>query len=114
VREFTYERPLLVRDALAQVRRNEGAVFLAGGTNLVDLMKDEVETPRQLVDVRSLGLGGISLAADGSLVIGAATPNSDTAADAEVRRRYPALSQALLAGASGQLRNMATVGGNLL
>ena len=85
-----------------------------GGTNLVDLMKDGVETPTRLVDVRSLPLDGVRETADGGLLIGATTTNSDIAAHPEVRRRYPALSQAILAGASGQLRNMATVGGNLL
>jgi xanthine dehydrogenase YagS FAD-binding subunit len=110
MREFDYHRATTVDEAL----RAEGARFLGGGTNLVDLMKLGVETPSRLVDVRFLPLAGVRTTADGRLVIGATTTNSDVAADAEVRRRFPALSQAILAGASGQLRNMATVGGNLL
>ncbi|MFI6925851.1 FAD binding domain-containing protein [Nonomuraea spiralis] len=112
MREFAYERATDVRDAL--IAADGGARYLAGGTNLVDLMKAGVESPARLVDVRRLPLAGVAEAPDGGLVIGATTTNSDLAAHPEVRRRYPALSQAVLAGASGQLRNMATVGGNLL
>ncbi|MFF4621277.1 FAD binding domain-containing protein [Nonomuraea jabiensis] len=112
MKEFAYERPTDVRDAL--IAADGGARYLGGGTNLVDLMKEGVEAPTRLVDVRRLPLAGFSEAPDGGLVIGATTTNSDLAAHPEVRRRYPALSQAVLAGASGQLRNMATVGGNLL
>jgi xanthine dehydrogenase YagS FAD-binding subunit len=111
VREFDYHRAATVGEAL---RHAEGARFLGGGTNLVDLMKLGVETPSRLVDVRFLPLAGVRTSSGGRLVIGATTTNSDVAADPEVRRRFPALSQAILAGASGQLRNMATVGGNLL
>ncbi|BCB89981.1 FAD binding domain-containing protein [Phytohabitans suffuscus] len=114
MKEFAYRRATGVRDALALVAADPGARYLAGGTNLVDLMKVEVEAPTRLVDVRHLPLGGVGEAPDGGLVIGATTTNSDAAADPRVRRRFPALSQAILAGASGQLRNMATVGGNLL
>jgi xanthine dehydrogenase YagS FAD-binding subunit len=114
VREFAYRRPARVRDALTLAAGNDGARYLGGGTNLVDLMKDGIEAPARLVDVRYLPLDGVREAPDGGLVIGATTTNSDAAAHPEVRRRYPALSQAVLAGASGQLRNMATVGGNLL
>jgi xanthine dehydrogenase YagS FAD-binding subunit len=114
VREFGYQRATRLRDALTLVGGNDGARYLGGGTNLVDLMKDGVETPTRLVDVRSLPLDGVRETPDGGLVIGATTTNSDAAAHPEVQRRYPALSLALLAGASGQLRNMATVGGNLL
>lgn len=114
MKEFVYDRPMQVREALALVADDDGARFLAGGTNLVDLMKDGIETPSRLVDVRRLSLDGVREAPGGGLVIGATTTNSDAAAHPEVRRRYPALSQAVLAGASGQLRNMATVGGNLL
>ncbi|MEU8268754.1 xanthine dehydrogenase family protein subunit M [Sphaerisporangium sp. NPDC049002] len=114
MREFGYQRPRQVREALALVDGDDGARFLGGGTNLVDLMKDGIETPTRLVDVRRLPLDGVREAPGGGLVIGATTTNSDLAAHPEVRRRYPALSQAVLAGASGQLRNMATVGGNLL
>jgi xanthine dehydrogenase YagS FAD-binding subunit len=112
MREFAYQRATAVRDALAA--GHDGARYLAGGTNLVDLMKQGVETPDRLVDVRFLALDGINATPDGGLRIGATTTNSDAAAHPEVRRRYAALSQAMLAGASGQLRNMATVGGNLL
>ncbi|ATL82656.1 xanthine dehydrogenase family protein subunit M [Streptomyces malaysiensis subsp. malaysiensis] len=114
MKEFSYERPEQVREALALVDGDDGARFLGGGTNLVDLMKDGIESPARLVDVRRLPMAGIRESPDGGLVIGATTTNSDLAAHPEVRRRFPALSQAVLAGASGQLRNMATVGGNLL
>ncbi|GAA2117210.1 FAD binding domain-containing protein [Actinomadura alba] len=114
MKEFAYHRPSQIREALTMVVGNEGAQYLGGGTNLVDLMKDGVEMPTRLVDVRHLPLDGVRAAPGGGLVIGATTTNSDAAAHPEVRRRYPALSQAVLAGASGQLRNMATVGGNLL
>ncbi|MEV6862070.1 xanthine dehydrogenase family protein subunit M [Streptosporangium subroseum] len=114
MREFAYRRATQVRDALTLVAEHDGAQYLGGGTNLVDLMKNGVETPDCLVDVRHLPLDGVRETPDGGLVLGASTTNSDAAAHPEVRRRYPALSQAVLAGASGQLRNMATVGGNLL
>jgi xanthine dehydrogenase YagS FAD-binding subunit len=114
VKEFAYRRATDVRDALTLAAEIDGARYLGGGTNLVDLMKNGVEAPTRLVDVRSLPLDGVREAPDGALIIGATTTNSDAAAHPEVRRRYPALSQAMLAGASGQLRNMATVGGNLL
>ncbi|HEV7653031.1 MAG TPA: xanthine dehydrogenase family protein subunit M [Actinophytocola sp.] len=112
MREFAYQRARRVREAL--VAGGDGARYLGGGTNLVDLMKNGVEAPARLVDVRFLPLDGVRDAPDGGLVIGATTTNADAAADPGVRRRFPALSQAVLAGASGQLRNMATVGGNLL
>ncbi|GGM26386.1 FAD binding domain-containing protein [Dactylosporangium sucinum] len=114
MRAFAYARTTQVRDALNLVAQHDGARFLAGGTNLVDLMKAGVESPARLVDIRSLALHEIDGTPDGGLVIGATATNSAVAADAQVRSRYPALSQAILAGASGQLRNMATVGGNLL
>ncbi|WP_312489987.1 xanthine dehydrogenase family protein subunit M [Sphingomonas sp.] len=91
-----------------------GARFIAGGTNLLDLMKLQVETPDTLVDITRLDLGDIEEREDGGLTIGALVPNSDLAADARVIARYPVLSRALLAGASGQLRNKASTGGNLL
>ncbi|MBN2972601.1 xanthine dehydrogenase family protein subunit M [Roseomonas aeriglobus] len=90
------------------------ARFIAGGTNLLDLMKLQVETPAKLVDISRLDLAEIEKIDDGGLRIGALVPNSDLAADPRVRDRYPVLSRALLAGASGQLRNKATTGGNLL
>jgi xanthine dehydrogenase YagS FAD-binding subunit len=114
MRAFAYARPTDVRQALQLRGEDEGAGYLAGGTNLVDLMKDGVERPSKLIDVRQLPLAGVREEADGSLFIGSTTSNSDAAANLDVRRRYPALSEAVLAGASGQLRNMATVGGNLL
>lgn len=91
-----------------------GATFIAGGTNLLDLMKLEVMTPDRLVDISRLDLGGIGPTSDGGLRIGAMVRNSDLAADMTVRRDYAVLARALLAGASGQLRNKATTGGNLL
>jgi xanthine dehydrogenase YagS FAD-binding subunit len=114
VREFAYDRALDVSGALALLDADPDARFLGGGTNLVDLMKTGVERPTRLVDVRELPLDGIEVTADSGLRIGATVTNSDLAAHPEVRRRYPALAQAVLVGASGQLRNMATVGGNLL
>lgn len=114
MKEFTYQRPTLVRDAVAAVAATPGARYLGGGTNLVDLMKAGVEIPDRLVDVRHLPLAAVRESPGGGLVLGATTTNSDAAAHPGVRRRYPAVAQAILAGASGQLRNMATVGGNLL
>ncbi|MEV2213459.1 xanthine dehydrogenase family protein subunit M [Streptomyces sp. NPDC050997] len=114
MREFDYRRAHDVSGALALLDADPEARFLGGGTNLVDLMKAGVERPARLVDVRELPLDHIEVTADGGLRIGATVTNSDLAAHPEVRRRYPALTQAVLAGASGQLRNMATVGGNLL
>ncbi|MEU4610043.1 MULTISPECIES: FAD binding domain-containing protein [Streptomyces] len=114
MREFGYQRVFDVSGAVALLDADPDARFLGGGTNLVDLMKTGVERPGRLVDVRELPLDTIELTRDGSLRIGATVTNSDLAAHPEVRRRYPALTQAVLAGASGQLRNMATVGGNLL
>ncbi|MFJ8145918.1 FAD binding domain-containing protein [Streptomyces sp. NPDC096094] len=114
MREFGYERADDVSGAVALLAADPDARFLGGGTNLVDLMKTGVERPALLVDVRELPLDGIEPTADGGLRIGATVTNSDLAAHPEVRRSYPALTQAVLAGASGQLRNMATVGGNLL
>ena len=115
VKPFRYERPADVGEAIALLDgASERARFLGGGTNLVDLMKLGVETPDVLVDVNRLGLDGITRTDGGGVRIGAGTRNSDLAVDKTVRREHPVLSEALLAGASGQLRNMATVGGNLL
>ncbi|MFR9730298.1 FAD binding domain-containing protein [Saccharopolyspora sp. MS10] len=114
MKEFEYERAADVRSATALLAAEPEARFLGGGTNLVDLMKVGVEAPTRLVDVRGLPLDRIEVAEDGGLRIGATVTNSELAAHPEVRRRYPALAQAVLAGASGQLRNVATVGGNLL
>jgi xanthine dehydrogenase YagS FAD-binding subunit len=114
VKEFGYEEAPDVPGAVALVKETPGARFLAGGTNLVDLMKLGVEQPELVVDVSRLPLGRIDVGEDGGLMIGATVSNSDLAADPVVRTRYPVLAQALLAGASGQLRNMATVAGNLM
>jgi xanthine dehydrogenase YagS FAD-binding subunit len=112
MRAFTYERATDARAAVAAVSR-AGAKFISGGTNLIDLMRLEIEQPTHLVDISRLPLRNIE-DLDGGLRIGAQAANSDTAADARVRTRYPVLSQALVAGASGQLRNKASIGGNLL
>jgi xanthine dehydrogenase YagS FAD-binding subunit len=114
LKPFRYERANDERGAVATLAATPGAKFLAGGTNLVDLMRLGVETPALLVDVRRLPYDRIEARDDGGLRIGAGVRNSDLAADLRVRRDYPALAEALLAGASGQLRNLATTGGNLL
>jgi xanthine dehydrogenase YagS FAD-binding subunit len=113
MRPFTYERATDARAAVA-VAVQTGAKFISGGTNLLDLMKLEIERPAHLVDISRLALRKIEALPDGGLRIGAQAANSDTAADALVRARYPVLSEALLSGASGQLRNKASIGGNLL
>ena len=109
---FTYERAADAQAALALGAR-AGAKFLGGGTNLVDLMRETIEHPAVLIDVTGLS-AGIEDTADGGLRIGAGVRNTALAADRRVRERFPMLSQAILAGASAQIRNMATVGGNLL
>jgi len=114
MREFGYERVYDVSGAVALLGADPDARYLGGGTNLVDLMKTGVERPARLIDVRDLPLDQIEATPDGGLRIGATVTNSDLAAHPDVRSRYPGLAQAVLAGASGQLRNMATVGGNLL
>jgi xanthine dehydrogenase YagS FAD-binding subunit len=114
MRPFTYERAASPAEAAAAAARVQGARFIAGGTNLLDLMKLEIETPAHLIDVNGLGLDKIERASDGGLRIGALVRNTDLAADKRVRRDYALLSRALLAGASGQLRNRATTAGNLL
>jgi xanthine dehydrogenase YagS FAD-binding subunit len=114
MRPFTYERASGLREAAAAVAARPGAKFIAGGTNLIDLMKLEIEQPIHLVDISRLPLRLIEETPEGGLRIGAQVPNSDLAADLRVRRRYPLLSQALLSGASAQLRNKASTAGNLL
>jgi len=114
MREFTYERAATPQEAAAKARQTQGAKFIAGGTNLLDLMKLEIETPPHLIDVNGLGLDEIEKTADGGLRVGALVRNTTLAADMRVRRDYGVLSRALLAGASGQLRNKATTAGNLL
>ncbi|WP_279213039.1 FAD binding domain-containing protein [Delftia acidovorans] len=111
---FTYERPQSPAQAAAAVAARPGARFIAGGTNLLDLMKLQIETPVHLVDVNGTGMDTVEPTAQGGLRIGALVRNSDLAAHARVRRDYGVLTRALVAGASGQLRNMATTGGNLL
>jgi xanthine dehydrogenase YagS FAD-binding subunit len=111
---FRYQRASDVPGAVAMLAEAPRGAFLAGGTNLVDLMKLGAATPDTLVDVRGLTTDRIEAEPDGGLLVGAAVSNSDLAADRRVRSRYPVLSQALLSGASGQLRNLATTGGNLL
>ncbi|KOG49221.1 FAD binding domain-containing protein [Streptomyces decoyicus] len=113
MRPFTYERSTDAQAAVAAVSRT-GAKFISGGTNLLDLMKLGIEHPSHLVDISRLPLREIEELPDGGLRIGAQAANSDVAADARVRTRYPVLSQALVSGASGQLRNKASTGGNLL
>ncbi|MFI9612051.1 FAD binding domain-containing protein [Streptomyces sp. NPDC052023] len=113
MRSFTYERATDAQAALAAVSR-DGAKFISGGTNLLDLMKLDVETPSHLVDISRLPLRSIEELPDSGLRIGSQAANSDVAADERVRARYPVLSEALVAGASGQLRNKASTGGNLL
>jgi xanthine dehydrogenase YagS FAD-binding subunit len=114
MRSFTYERAQSPAAAAAAAERIQGARFIAGGTNLLDLMKLEIETPAHLIDVNGLALNRIEPTADGGLRIGALVRNTDLAADLRVRRDYGLLSRALVAGASGQLRNKATTAGNLL
>jgi xanthine dehydrogenase YagS FAD-binding subunit len=113
VRPFRYERAADEAGAVAAVAE-PGAKFLGGGTNLVDLMRLGVESPSLLVDVTRLPFDRIEPIEDGGLRIGAGVRNSDLAADSRIRDRYPALAEAVLAGASGQLRNLATTGGNLM
>ncbi|MFI9583527.1 FAD binding domain-containing protein [Streptomyces sp. NPDC052236] len=114
MKPFAYVRAGSADEAVDAFTAHPGAQFLGGGTNLIDLMKHGVETPELLIDVSRLPLDGVEETPDGGLRIGAAVRNSDLAAHPTVRTRYPALSQALLSGASGQLRNAATTGGNLL
>ncbi len=114
MRPFTYSRAASIEEAASTAAVTQGARFIAGGTNLLDLMKLQIETPTHLIDVNHLGLDRIEPTAEGGLRIGAMVRNTDLAADKVVRRDYAVLSRALLAGASGQLRNKATTGGNLL
>src|SRR5258708_11908894 len=111
---FRYERASDASSAVALLGQEPGGVFLAGGTNLVDHLKLGVSQPNMLVDITHLPYDRIDPLPDGGVRIGALVRNSDLAADRTIRSRYPLLAQALLAGASGQLRNLATTGGNLL
>ena len=114
MKALTFERAKTPAEAAAAAARNPGAKFIAGGTNLLDLMKLQIETPTHLIDVNGLGLDKIEATEDDGLRVGALVRNTDLAADDRVRRNYGVLSRALVAGASGQLRNMATTAGNLL
>jgi xanthine dehydrogenase YagS FAD-binding subunit len=114
MRPFTYERVTTPTAAAAAMARNANSRFIAGGTNLLDLMKLEIETPAHLIDVNGLALDKVEVTPEGGLRIGALVRNTDLAAHERVRRDYPLLSRAMLAGASGQLRNKATTAGNLL
>ena len=114
MKPFTYERARSPAEAAAAVTRDPAAKFIAGGTNLLDLMKLQIEAPAHLVDVNGLALDRIEATSDGGLRIGALVRNTALASDERVRRDYAVLSRALMAGASGQLRNRATTAGNLL
>jgi xanthine dehydrogenase YagS FAD-binding subunit len=111
---FSYARASGVAEALHEIEPIDGAQFIAGGTNLIDLMKENVARPSRLIDISRLPLKQIEQTNDGGLRLGATVTNADTAWHPEVERRYPLLSKAILAGASQQIRNMATNGGNLL
>jgi xanthine dehydrogenase YagS FAD-binding subunit len=111
---FQYARASDVADAVRQIAADPAAKFIAGGTNLIDLMKEDVERPSRLIDISRLPLKTVEETADGGLRIGALVPNSDLAYHSLVAQRYPMLASAILAGASQQLRNMASTGGNLL
>src|SRR5260370_12878781 len=111
---FQYARATDVADAVRQIAADPTAKFIAGGTNLIDLMKEDVELPSRLIDISRLPLKSVEETADGGLRIGALVPNSDLAYQPLIAERYPMLASAILAGASAQLRNMASTGGNLL
>ncbi len=114
MKNFAYARAESVQGAIALLSQNANSKFLGGGTNLVDLMREDVEHPDALIDVTGLSSIGITELPDGGISIGAEVRNTAVANDPLVRERYPVLSQAILFGASGQIRNMATVGGNLM
>src|SRR5438067_4910834 len=111
---FSYTRAGDVATAVREAAADGAARFIAGGTNLIDLMKENVERPSRLIDINRLPLAEIQPGPDGGLRLGALVSNTDVAYNEQVERRYPLLSKAILAGASPQLRNMATVGGNLM
>jgi xanthine dehydrogenase YagS FAD-binding subunit len=114
MKEFSYHEAPDITGAVALLQDAPDARYLGGGTNLVDLMKLGVEQPELLIDINGLPLNRIETVEGGGLLIGATVSNSDLAADKTIRHDYPVLAQAILAGASGQLRNLATVGGNLM
>jgi xanthine dehydrogenase YagS FAD-binding subunit len=111
---FQYTRASDIADAIRQIAADPRSKFIAGGTNLLDLMKDDIEQPSRLIDISQLPLKSIDTTDDGGLRIGALMPNADLAWHPLIEQRYPLLSRAILAGASQQLRNMASTGGNLL
>lgn len=111
---FLYTRAGDVASAIREASRDPAAKFIAGGTNLIDLMKENVARPTRLIDITHLSLNKIEDTPDGGLRLGALVTNTDTAYNEQVEKRYPLLSRAILAGASAQLRNMATNGGNLM
>jgi xanthine dehydrogenase YagS FAD-binding subunit len=114
MKPFTYEKAASAAEAAAAAASTPGAKFIAGGTNLLDLMKLQIETPQHVIDVNGLGLDKLTPTSDGGLRIGALVTNTSLAANSRVRRDYGLVSRALLSGASGQLRNKATTAGNLL
>src|ERR1044072_8404208 len=114
MRPFKYTRAADAGAAVKSASANSNAKFLAGGTNLLDLMKEDVERPDELIDVTRLNFTQIKSLTNGSVSIGATAKNTDTANHPLIRQNFPLLTQAILAGASGQIRNMATNGGNLL
>ncbi len=114
MKNFSYSRPETPHEALTLISTLPNAKFLGGGTNLIDLMRENIEQPDALIDVTRLPSAGITECADGGVCIGAEVKNTAVANDPLIRQRYPLLSQAILFGASGQIRNMATVGGNLM
>jgi xanthine dehydrogenase YagS FAD-binding subunit len=114
MRPFSYSRARSPAEAAAEAAKVPGSKFIAGGTNLLDLMKLEIETPTHLIDVNGLGLDAIEPTTEGGLRVGALVRNTDLAADIRIRQDYGVLSRALFAGASGQLRNVATTAGNLM
>lgn len=114
MRAFSYERVKTPAEAAAAIVRKPNAKFIAGGTNLLDLMKVGIETPRALIDLKTVHSRQIDSTADGALHLGAGATNTQVAADRTVRERYPVLARAILSGASAQIRNRATVAGNLL
>lgn len=114
MRSFTYSRAQSLNSAVEEVGKKQNAKFIAGGTNLLDLMKIDVMKPSHLVDITRLEMRSIKESSDGGLVLGALVTNADTAYHEQIEKRYPLLNKAILAGASAQLRNKATDGGNLL
>lgn len=114
MKQFTFERATSPADAVEKATHTPGARFIAGGTNLLDLMKLQIESPAHLIDINAIGLDTVESTQDGGIRIGALVRNADLAAHPRVRNEYGVLSSALVSGASGQLRNRATTGGNLL